>query len=282
MAAAQAQAWRAECRGDWQGAQAALQRLRQGGPTAEARAQASLRLCALAARAGQGAAARRCGAALLPQLPAANDRALLLYRLAALDPPTPAPYLRLLRTYPGTPAAQRALVMLRALARQQGGAAAEEALLRQLLTNWPEDGAVLPPASDPHALRGRIVQALLQRAAATQPEKALALAACSRELARGGNWLAPWWFWQARAHRARGDVAAAVDAYAALLRGDDAHPGAAADHHFSRFYDLALFELTQLLAQQGKEAARAAVADMRRRSPTSRYLRRFDASAAPR
>ena len=242
------------------------------------------RLCELQRRQRKLASLRQCYAALAPSLGDAQSQAQARYRAAVAAVELGDVHVgrqeltALIDDLPVTDGARRAFVMARTLHREAGGYTQEVDFLLGVASRlaW-----VSTPGGMKHAdtnARLLLAESLvevgrLRLSALGQPQAAVRVFEQAMPVAKGTAWEDDAHIWLARSLRQVGRHGDALSVYEHLIQCEDGTSHVGTSYADSEFYDDALFELGTMLEEQQKFGrARAAYAELFKRSPDSRLL----------
>ncbi len=183
----------------------------------------------------------------------------------------------LVRSAPATLGARRALLLLRALRREEAGPAAEADFLLGIASGLraPVERAILASAP-PHTTRELYVECLVEAARIRLVDRRQAKSAAkilqrAEASATGSSWLDDARIWRARALRAAGDRVGALSVYRRLI--DAQESSWFVGSYDSTFLDEAMLEEGLTLVALGRtDEAREAYARLLDDLPTSRLV----------
>lgn len=274
------EATRREAAGEWERVRELLDSQIEHATPADADAL-RLRFCSTFHRQMRLAAARDCFEARRSEMATREAAAMARYRAAMLNADLGERRAArrqadwLLTHRPESAAARRALQFLRALRREEGGAAGEADFLLGVASRLrPGAEGSLSPEPKPDAVRDLYLECLVGAAQIRLEERGLGMSAVrlldrAVRMARMSHWLDDALIWQARARRAVGDNRAALESYRRLI----SLPGTSrlVGPYESLFRDEAMLEIGETLEQMGRARdALAAYARLTEDAPTSR------------
>ena len=242
------------------------------------------RLCELQRQQRKLASLRQCYAKLASSLGDAQSQSQARYRAAVAAVELGDVHVgrqeltALIDDLPITDGARRAFVMARTLHREAGGYTQEVDFLLGVASRlaW-----VSTPGGMKHAdtnARLLLAESLvevgrLRMSALGQPQAAVRVFEQAMPVAKGTVWEDDAHIWLARSLRQVGRHGDALSVYERLIRCENGTCTAGTPYVDSEFYDDALFELGTMLEEQQKFGrARAAYAELFKRSPDSRLL----------
>jgi tetratricopeptide (TPR) repeat protein len=255
------EATRREAVGQWERARQLIEsQLEQVAP-AEAD-ELRLRICATFHTQARLAEARDCYVARRSRMATTEAAAMARYRAAILDVELGQSRVArreadwLLIHGPESAAARRAVQLLRALRREEGGAAGEADFLLGVASQLrSRAGRSLRPEPKPDPVRDLYVECLVDAARIRLVERGLGSSA-ARLLDRAvraavmTNWIDDALIWQARARRANGAHAAALESYQRLLALHETSWFVGS--YESQFRDDAMLEIGETLEEMGR------------------------------
>jgi tetratricopeptide (TPR) repeat protein len=275
-----AQAAPAPTAGEWQCARDALESQIERANPHEADAL-RLQICATLQRQTRLAKARDCYWTARSRMATEEGSAMARYRAAMLDSELGNQAAArqgadwLLTHRPSSAAARRAVLFLRALRREEGGAAAEADFLLGVASRLRQSAErALAPEPRPDAVLDLYLECLVE-AARIRLEKRGRERSAARLLERAvraattSDWLDDALIWLARARRAIGAHRSALESYHRLL---ESHEGSwLVGSYDSQFRDDAMLEIGGTLEELGRPRdALAAYARLLEDAPTSR------------